>query len=114
MAAARSAARGSLRMRRRRGGGGAMVEARPRCVPAEGEVAARSTEEGGGATSRRVVGACGVVRTHGRGRRTHAGPDESSRDVMKVLMVFFLHFILFSSRDVMKVFGYFGFLFNLD
>jgi hypothetical protein len=71
----------------------------------------RGAIHGGGrwATSRRVVGACGVVRTHGRGRRTHAGPDESSRDVMKVLMVFFLHFILFSSRDVMKVFGYFGF-----
>jgi hypothetical protein len=62
-----------------------MVEARPWCVPAWGEVAAR-----------RVVGACG-----GCGR-TGGGGGGRMRDRMKVLMVFFLHFILFSSRETSR------------
>jgi hypothetical protein len=46
-----------------------------------------------GSWRREGLWACGGVRTHGRGGRTHAGPDESTNG-------FFLHFILFSSRDM--------------
>jgi hypothetical protein len=44
--------------------------------------------------------ACGTGR---RAERRHAGGGGRTMERMKVLMSFFLHFILFSSRDFMNV-----------
>jgi hypothetical protein len=55
-----------------------MVEARPWCVPAWGEVAARSTEEVGGPRREGLWARAGGADAREGGGRTHAGPAEST------------------------------------